>query len=442
MAPTWPSANALRVRTLGERAFPSPLGLGKRSAIPGGYTPDAARVLLNVELGLGTEPPEPLAFEKAGPRERIYFNPKETRAAIVTCGGLCPGVNDVIRSAVLQFHYRYGIQEVIGFRYGFAGLNPASGHAPVKLTIDEVRHLHGRGGTWLGTSRGAQDVSVMADTLERSDVQILLAVGGDGTLRGASALSDELARRGAKIAVVGVPKTIDNDVMWTDRTFGFETAVEEARSAIEAAHTEAIAAKGGIGLVKLMGRDSGFIAAAATRASQDVNFCLVPEVPLKVRGEGGLFEELAKRLAARDHAVVVVAEGCTWLLGEREAERDASGNVRYASGALDVGAHLRDDMIAYFKERSIPITLKYIDPSYVIRSVGANTGDRILCDSLARHAVHAAMAGKTDVVIGRWCGLFTHVPIPVATASRKSIYPEGSIWMSVLDATGQPACKP
>ncbi len=442
MLQPWPSRDSLQVRALGAPRYDSPLGLGVTGEIPSGkYTPDDARVIANAEVGVDGDPGAPLSFEKAGPRERLFFEPKATRAAIVTCGGLCPGLNDVIRSTVLQLHHRYGVREVLGFRFGFAGLDPANGYEPVRLDLDAVRHLHERGGTALGTSRGAQDVSVMVDTLQRHDVQVLLTIGGDGTQRGAHALAEEIARRGLQISVVGVPKTIDNDLLWTDRTFGFDTAVEAARAAIVAAHTEAASAFNGVGLVKLMGRDSGIIAAAAARASLETNFCLVPEVPVELEGEGGLFEALEARLRDRQHALIVVAEGCTQPFADGTGARDASGNVRYASGGLDVGARLRDAIIAHFERRQLPLTLKYIDPSYLIRSVPANASDRIFCDGLARAAVHAAMAGKTDMVVGRWCGMFTHVPIPVATDGRKRIDPEGSLWLSVVEATGQPPLR-
>ncbi|MCC6648011.1 MAG: ATP-dependent 6-phosphofructokinase [Polyangiaceae bacterium] len=442
MLQTSPTPAQLQVRDLGPRRFPSPLGLGVPGAVPSGrYTPDDARVVADAEVAGEGATAGAASFEKAGPRERIFFDPAATRVALVTCGGLCPGLNDVIRSAVLQLHHRYGVREVLGFRYGFAGLDPASGHAPVRLGPDEVRHLHERGGTALGSSRGPVDVRVMADTLERLDIQALLTIGGDGTQRGAHALVEELTRRGRHTVVVGVPKTIDNDLLWTDRTFGFDTAVEVARSAIVAAHAEATSAENGVGLVKLMGRDSGFIAAAAARASLETNFCLVPEVPIDLEGEGGLLDALEARLGARGHALVVVAEGCSWMFADAMGARDASGNVRYASGALDVGARLRDAITAHFKARGAPLTLKYIDPSYMIRGVPANPSDRLFCDALARAAVHAAMAGKTDLVVGRWCGMFTHVPIPVATDGRKQIDPEGTLWLSVVEATGQPALR-
>jgi 6-phosphofructokinase 1 len=430
----------LDVLTLGERRFPSPLQLSTvRDDQIADYVPDRARVTLTVETTLDAIVEAPLLFEKAGPREHIFFDPRSTRAAIVTCGGLCPGINNVIRSMVLELHHRYRIKEVLGFRYGFEGLCPGEGLAPIHLGLEQVRSIHTMGGSFLGLSRGLQDPVRMVNTLEQRGIDILFTIGGDGTLRGAHAIHEEIARRGARIAVIGVPKTIDNDIAFIDKTFGYDSAVEVARDAVDAGHTEAIGARNGISVVKLMGRDSGFIAAAATLASLDVNFCLVPEVRFDLEGPGGLFAALKQRLAERAHAVIVVAEGCgVSLVPEEEVERDASGNVRYASAAADIGPVLRDAIAAHFAEHGPRVSVKYIDPSYMIRSVPANASDSIFCDSLARHAVHAGMAGKTDLVIGRWHRLFTHVPLKVATGQKKRIDPDGDLWLAVTETTGQP----
>jgi 6-phosphofructokinase 1 len=429
----------LDVRSLGERRFPSPLEL---STIPGDeiadYVPDRARVALSVESMAGEAAEPSLVFEKAGPRESLFFDPTSTRAAIVTCGGLCPGINNVLRSMVLELHHKYRVKEVLGFRYGFEGLCREIGVPPIHLGPDEVRSIHTMGGSFLGLSRGRQDAKVMVDRLEELDIDILFAIGGDGTLCGAHAVHEEITRRGSRIAVVAVPKTIDNDIAFVDKTFGYDSAVEMARIAVDAGHTEAIGARNGISVVKLMGRDSGFIAAAATLASLEVNFCLVPEVHFDLEGEIGLFSALTRRLAERAHALIVVAEGCGASLSGPGVERDPSGNVRYASASADIGPVLRDAIAAHFAKLGTRVSVKYIDPSYMIRSVAANASDSIFCDSLARHAVHAGMAGKTDLVIGRWHRLFTHVPLPVSIGQKKRLDPDGDLWLAVTETTGQP----
>lgn len=429
-----PDPNELIVQTLGACRVPSPLQ-GRR----GSFVDESRRVLvcsdsgeLQSYLGGGHVPP---AFERAGPRGQIYFEPATLTCGIVTCGGLCPGVNNVVRSVVLALTYAYGVTRILGFRYGYAGLSKR-GVEPWGLSAQTVDSIHQRGGTILASSRGPQDVGEMVDTLVEQKVGILFAIGGDGTLRGASAISQEIARRGLGIGVVGIPKTIDNDLQWIERSFGFATAVDEARTAIVGAHEEARGAWNGIGLVKLMGRHSGFIAAHASLSNSDVNFCLVPEVPFVLEGNHGFFGALERRLDEKHHAVIVVAEGAgqELLQDPRRPEFDESGNLRLK----DIGVFLRDRIKAYCAARSQDITIKYIDPSYIIRSLPANSVDSEFCLMLGQHAVHAGMAGRTNMMVGHWNQQFTHVPIPVAVADRKRLDPHGEIWQRVLEATGQP----
>jgi len=427
----------LVIRDLGERSVRSPLPLpSENKEGTGSFVREGTKVRCSMQV-----PPEGPAqseacFEKAGPREQMFFDPRETRAAIVTCGGLCPGTNNVVRSAFYQLYYRYGVREVLGIRYGFQGLHPGSAKPPVLLTPEFVEGIHHEGGTELGSSRGPQNVPLMVDFLQNREIDILLCIGGDGTQRGAHAIWEEVERRGLDISVIGIPKTIDNDIPFVYRSFGFYTAIDQARSVVQGAHVEARGVQNGIGLVKLMGRYAGFIAAGATLASQEVNFTLIPEVPFELEGEGGLLETLAERIEERGHAVVVVAEGAGQSLFPEEQEaQDASGNVKLH----DIGTYLRDRIQSYFAERGVPAYLKYIDPSYIIRSAPANTYDSLLCDSLARHAVHAAMAGKTDMLVGYWHDVFIHVPIPAVVRRQRQLDPSGGVWMAVLEATGQPA---
>jgi 6-phosphofructokinase 1 len=376
----------------------------------------------------GKRPP---CFEMAGPREKIYFDPSKLKCGIVTCGGLCPGLNDVIRAIVFSLHHHYGVRTVFGFRYGYEGLSYRHAHTPMELTPELVQDIHQQGGTILGSSRGSQDVSEIVDTLEQMNVGILFTIGGDGTLRGARDIAEEIGRRNLKIGVIGIPKTIDNDISYMERSFGFITAVSEATTAIYAAHSEAEGARNGIGLVKLMGRHSGFIAAFATLANSDVNFCLVPEVRF---GLESFLESLGERLEARHHAVVVVAEGAGQDLMEHALERNASGNIRLG----DIGVFLKDQITDHFKKSGMEVTLKYIDPSYMIRSMPANPPDSAFCLMLGHNAVHAGMAGRTNMVAGYWKGEFTHVPISAAVSKRKEIDPKDKLWTGVLSSTGQP----
>jgi len=381
-------------------------------------------------MEVGAEPG--LTFEQAGPREKIFFDPKRTRAGIVTCGGLCPGLNNVIRSIFLEMHYGYGIREILGFRGGYAGLDPGTGVEPVTLTPQIVDHIHREGGTILGTSRGPVDTGRAVDNLIARGVDILFTLGGDGTQRGANEIYQEARRRGHALSVVGVPKTIDNDVEFVARTFGFTSAVEEAACVLERAHTEARSVTGGISLVKLMGRHSGFITAAATVANQDVNFVLIPEVPFAL---ASFLASLKLRMLEKSHAVIAVAEGAGQeLLAADSAERDASGNIKL----MDIGPFLRERISACFQAEGIPVVMRYFDPSYQIRSCPANCEDALLCDLFARHAVHAAMAGKTGLIIGFHHGQFIHVPIELLAGRTKRLDPGSGWWRSVLAATGQP----
>jgi 6-phosphofructokinase 1 len=367
----------------------------------------------------------------------LFFQPARTRCAIVTCGGLCPGENDVIRAIVLTLTHSYGVHQILGIRYGYAGLNPSPPEPPIELTLERVENLHGQGGSLLASSRGPQQVSAMVDSLDRQRIDVLFAIGGDGTLRGAAALADEIRRRALPIAVVGVPKTIDNDLQWIDRSFGFSTAVEEARRAITAAHIEAKGVWNGVGLLELMGRHSGFIAAHASLSNPHVNFCLVPELPFPIEGECGLLWALERRLEARHHAVLVVAEGAAAEHRQPgQVRTDASGNLRPGG----VGSFLRDHIERYFHARGQDVNVKYIDPSYLIRSCPANATDAELCLRLGQHAVHAAMAGRTRMLVASWHGQFTHVPIALATAQGRQVHAKGPLWQSVLESTGQHMC--
>ncbi|MFO1372309.1 MAG: ATP-dependent 6-phosphofructokinase [Candidatus Competibacteraceae bacterium] len=415
----------MNIMTLGEARFPSP----QRRTVS-----DQARVPAHLIHDPNAPPAEELWFELAGPRTRLFFDPPQTRAGIVTCGGLCPGLNNVIRSLFLELHHGYGVKEVLGFRGGYQGLDPARGLEPFVLTPEFVHDIHNTGGTVLGTSRGPVDVGVAVDNLIQRSVNILFTVGGDGTQRGGNDLFQEARRRGHSLAVVGIPKTIDNDVAFVSRSFGYLTAVEEAAKVLDCAHTEAHSVHNGIALVKLMGREAGFIAAGATIASQDVNFTLVPEVPLQLDGENGFLSALKQRLLKRAHALVVVAEGAGQeLLAASGAEHDASGNVKLQ----DIGLFLRERIERYFKVEGISATLRYFDPSYLIRSVPADAEDSVICDFFARNAVHAAMAGKTGLVIGLLHDTFIHVPIEMLAQQRKRLDLNGPAWRAVLAATGQ-----
>ncbi len=430
----------LTVQTLGKTDYNSPLNLSEKygdSIV--NFVPDNERILsINTEEQLDYCIKNNIkipSFEKAGPRSKLFFKPGETISAIVTCGGLCPGLNDVIRSLVIMNYYRYGNKVTYGFKYGYEGFIDEYHHEILNLTPRTVLDINKIGGTILGSSRGPQDVGKIVDKLVELNVSVLYTIGGDGTLRGALDISNEIKKRNLKIAIIGIPKTIDNDISFINKSFGTETAFSKACDSIFSAHTEARGSYNGVGLVKVMGRHSGFIAAKATLATNDVNFFLIPEIPFKLHGENGFLNALKKRLNHNKHAVILVAEGAGQdLVESTESSFDASGNKKL----FDIGLFLQNEIKTYFKKENIPITIKYIDPSYIIRSTSTTANDSIFCFQLAQRAVHAGMSGKTGIVVGYYRNEFIHIPISVAVSKRQTIDPESELWLSVLETTGQP----
>ena len=428
------------IDTLGEAKIPTPV---KMSDVNGDgfadYVSDDDRILYSIDTIKDENgkwiPKNSDTVELAGPRKLIYFNPAHVHAAICTCGGICPGLNNVIRAIVRCLWYRYGVRRITGIKFGYQGLLPTSMEAPIILNPDVVDEIQEKGGTILGSARGGgKQVGDIVDTLERMNVNIFFTIGGDGTLKGAQAIADEITRRGLKVSVVGVPKTIDNDLAYIQTSFGFDTAVSMAVGVVRCAHVEAKNAINGIGLVKVMGRESGFIAAHTSLAQSDVNFCLIPESPFDLYGENGLLKKLEKRIHDRGHAVILVAEGAGQELLPKTGQTDASGNVRYN----DIGLFLKAEIEKYFKEQNTVVNVKYIDPSYIIRSAPADSFDSIYCARLGANAVHAAMAGKTGVLTSMLNDRFINLPIRLAVSSRSKVNPESALWRDVLENTRQP----
>jgi len=431
-----------QVMSLGKASIPSPLAHAA-GASRSKFISDDEGILIHIHseeleyyLYEGKKPPY---FELAGPREKIYFDPSKLRCALVTCGGLCPGLNDIIRAIVHELYHIYAVRNIYGIRYGLEGFIPKFGHKIMDLSPSSVSHILDMGGSILGSSRGPQEIDEIVDCLERMNIGILFMIGGDGTLNAAVKIADTILERKLKISVIGIPKTIDNDIYLVSRSFGFDTAVEISTQAILGAHNEAIGYPNGIGLIKLMGRHSGFIAATATLAQEDVNFVLVPEVDFDLDGPNGFLSALEARLASRGHAVVVVAEGAgqQYIENIAEDECDESGNIRLK----DIGLFLKKIINRHFNANGMNISLKYIDPSYMIRSLPANANDSVFCGFLGRNAVHAGMAGKTKLLIGSWNNHFVHIPMESSAGKRKKVNPDGELWLAVLAATGQGPLK-
>ncbi len=427
------------VPVLGEAKIQSPIKMAtERGEATAAYVKDDDTVLFDIDAKKSEKGLELICddvLQVAGPREKIYFNPSHVHAAIATCGGLCPGLNNVIRAVVRCLWFSYGVRRISGIQYGYQGLLPETKYSPIPLDPDVVDDIQVKGGTILGSARGGGDrVEEIVDSLERMNVNVLFSVGGDGTLRGADEIGDEIAKRNLKISVIGIPKTIDNDLSFIQSSFGFDSAVSMAVPAVRGAHVEAHDSINGIGLVKVMGRDAGFISAHTALAMSDVNFCLIPEDPFDMEGPNGLLQHLKTRIISRNHAVILVAEGAGQNLGGSTEEQDASGNIRY----MDIGIFLRDRIKDFFTKEGIEVNMKYIDPSYIIRSAPANPNDSIYCSRLGAHAVHAAMTGKTQTLISLVNNKFVHIPIRVAVAAKNKVNTEGSLWRDVLENTRQP----
>ncbi|GKV17517.1 hypothetical protein SLEP1_g28015 [Rubroshorea leprosula] len=381
--------------------------------------------------------PRGVHFHRAGPREKVYFKSDEVRACIVTCGGLCPGINTVIREIVCGLNYMYGVSDILGIEGGYRGFYSKN---TLTLTPKVVNDIHKRGGTFLRTSRGGHDTQKIVDNIQDRGINQVYIIGGDGTQRGAALIYKEVEKRGLPVAVAGVPKTIDNDIAVIDKSFGFDTAVEEAQRAINAAHVEVESVENGIGIVKLMGRYSGFIAMFATLASRDVDCCLIPESPFYLEGRDGLFEFIELRLKENGHVVIVVAEGAgqeyvaqSMLASER---KDESGNRLL----LDIGPWLSQKIKDHFTEdNKMPINLKYIDPTYMIRAIPSNASDNIYCTLLAQSAVHGAMAGYTGFTVGPVNSRHAYIPIARVTERTNTVKLTDRMWARLLASTNQPS---
>ncbi|RCV27265.1 hypothetical protein SETIT_5G311000v2, partial [Setaria italica] len=379
--------------------------------------------------------PRGVHFRRAGPRQRVYFESEEVKACIVTCGGLCPGLNTVIRELVCGLSHMYNVNDVFGIQNGYKGFYSSNYLSMIPKSVNDI---HKRGGTVLGTSRGGHDTKKIVDNIQDRGINQVYIIGGDGTQKGAYEIYKEIRKRGLQVAVAGIPKTIDNDIAVIDKSFGFDTAVEEAQRAINAAHVEASSAENGIGLVKLMGRYSGFIAMYATLASRDVDCCLIPESPFYLEGEGGLFEYIDRRLKENNHMVIVVAEGAGQDLIAQSIpaadQQDASGNKLL----LDVGLWLTHKIKDYCKSKKMEMTIKYIDPTYMIRAIPSNASDNVYCTLLAHSAIHGAMAGYSFTV-GMVNGRHAYIPFHRVTSTRNKVRITDRMWARLLSSTNQPS---
>ena len=414
------------------------LGEGKIDSPCAGRALTNERIDLDVGLGLQTdyENLQRYSLELAGARKKIYFDPQKMRVAIVSCGGICPGINSVIKSIVNTAHRVYGIPSIYGFRFGLNGLNPKYHLEYLTLTPERVNTIDLAGGSFLGTSRGPQPSDVIVDTLIRMNISCLFVIGGDGTMRAAHAIHKQIAAQGMNISVIGVPKTIDNDINFVQESFGFNTAVEKAADVIDNAFIEASSVYNGLAFVNLMGRESGFIAASASLSALETDLVLIPEVRLDDELLEGMFTHLEACVRRKNYAIAVVAEGAGQeLFPEETLEVDASGNVKFK----DSTKFIMEKSLQFLREKGLDCYPKYFAPGYLIRSVPANAYDKAYSSQLGALAVHACMSGHTDLVVTKLNGNYVYIPLELVTREKKRINIHSLYWRSVLEKTGQPA---
>lgn len=335
------------------------------------------------------------------------------RLGILTGGGDCPGLNAVIRAVVVGGAERYG-DGVVGFLDGWKGV--VEDHA-TKLDPDRCRGILTRGGTVLGSSRINPFVSedgpsrVLA-TVRRRRIDAVVVIGGDDTL-GAAARLYELG-----LPVVGVPKTIDNDLSDTEVTFGFDTAVQTATEAIDRLQTTA-ESHHRVMVCEVMGRNVGHIAVHAGIAGGAAEI-LVPEVPFSV---AAVCERLRRRHAGgRYFSTVVVAEGA---IPDDEGDARAANAARAPAGDADQFGHARLGGIGMYLAQEIERVTGYEARTTVLGHIqrgGSPTAfDRVLATRFGAAALEAVHDGSFGVMVALQAGRIVTVPLSKATGTPKTV---------------------
>ena len=335
------------------------------------------------------------------------------RVGVLTGGGDCPGLNAVIRAIVRTGVAEYGY-EFIGFRDGWRG--PLEGDT-MTLDVPAVRGILPRGGTILGTSRtnpladsaaagGRSGLERIKDNLADLDVDALVAIGGEDTLGVAAQL------HGQDVKIVGVPKTIDNDLGATDYTFGFDTAVNIAMEAIDRLHTTAESHHRAM-IVEVMGRHAGWIALLAGMAG-GANVILIPEQPFDIGQVCGWVEH---RFQTRYEPIVVVSEGAFPKRGAEVAnlEVDEFGHARLGG----VGQLLADEIEKRTGKEARTIVLGHGQ-----RGGTPTAFDRVLATRFGVHAIRAAADGAFGAMVALRGTDIVQVPIAEATRELKLVPPE------------------
>lgn len=460
--------NILREYAEEDKAFPAPdLRISGRSADYqnprseneiGIYRSPESRRLATADVDIlrlfeqaGSPPP---SFPEAGPRKELCFDPHRVKAAVVTTGGLAPGLNSVVHSIVDRHFNTYELNEtlggaVYGIYDGFRGLRDCASNSTTlnpKVTLDWLR----QGGSNLGSIRFRDPqgekhlVDEIAKSITQMAIDILYVIGGDGS----QLIAHKVAQAVPSISVLGVPKTMDNDVLWVRESFGFDTTVEQATHAINALHFEAQSTRR-VGLLQFFGAESGFVAANAALASGQVDLVLIPEAFNNLSDEQlqhywkmllGHLDDRVKRQAHMPHAIVVVAEGVETALVQQKSRKLGRKGDFLELLKQDIAGKVRDR-----RGRCLEIFVN--EPRHYIRSGAANAHDQIFCERLGALAVDNGLAGYTNCMVSHWLTEYVLVPLELVVQGQKSIQTSGMFWRQVETSTGQPPspcgpCKP
>lgn len=440
---------------------------------------------------------EKLSLPEAGPREKLYFPQKRQRplnVGIVVSGGIAPGINSVI-DGIVQRHKLYSIEhrydiEIVGFNdgfYSFFNKNKITLYKKINNQIkvnENTAEFANDGGSFLKTSRYEEitgnDIELMnelVDKIYNEDIDILYIIGGDGSMRAANAIWEHAQLKTFfnkyryKLSVIGVPKTMDNDILWIWQTFGFLSAVEKAREVIEQISVE-IKSNPRIGIVQLFGSDSGFVVSHAVLASKSgvCDLALIPEYKFKLSDVGDFLVE--KFIKKRDESFIPKA---LIVMSETAIPDDAKDFVKYAQLSTDEEKalfaylesegfshqiHERNDYLRsaglkivkagleeYFKRKKDKHNEDLIawdrirfftnEPRHVLRAIRPSCSDVIFAQRIGTLAVDNALAGYTNFMISQWLTEYVLVPLPLVILGKKRIPTTGIFWKSVLAKTNQ-----
>lgn len=434
-----------------------------------------------------------LTMPEAGPRRYVSYPQKnQLKVGILVSGGIAPGINAVISGIIARHHaYQAWSQkinknyalEILGYSEALKGLLHA-GRPAVPLDLKTVREAVNHGGSILPTAR-ADELLDLEDPKQRDgaldkvtsrlinqQIDILYIIGGDGSMRAAHAISCRARRNPInELSVIGIPKTMDNDILWVWQSFGFLSAVEFAKQAILQLHTE-VMSNPRLCVIQLFGSDSGFVVSHAALASGVCDAVLIPEVnftlkqlsgyiryrlqdrPHSDKPYGGIvaLAETAIPLDWREYvsATAEVADGSEKVILTPEELRaietfESHGRRVHGqtpdalrSGGLRLVSQILQREIRKLGDRWSSYRVFTNEPRHLIRSIEPSVSDVIFAQRLGTLAVDNAMAGYHDFMISQWLTEYVLVPLKLVVLGRKRVPEHGIFWKSVRASTGQP----